>query len=318
MVVVTKKGLRRAGAASALCLAAGLVSASPASAQFWGGWGPPPGRTYVEGIGIAQAADILYTRYGMARVLRVRPTSGNVLQADAIDRRGYRVHFVLDGYNGRVLERYFVGQGPYEQAVPMPPGRVPGDPSSAMLPRGNDDGYDEAALPQRLPERAPAPGVGHEFTPGVQIDRRPAERAQPNGQRQARTPDASTAPAHPKAAPARPKSPDKPETAARPAQPEAAPPTRPVAPKPVAPAETALPRPTTTPPAAPPAAAAPAAEPAAPVRQAAPASPTMPEPLIDPKTGEATKGGAVPVAPLDDAKAAPSTPTPIVPPATLE
>jgi hypothetical protein len=271
-------------------------------------------------------ADVLYSRYGFQRVMRIRSV-GDVYEADAIDRRGYRVHVTLDGYDGRLLESFAVGSRAYDAPVPLPPRGVPGGLPGGYrrVPEGS------AALPSfpdedRFGARPSAPGIGPDPRERILQDKALQDRTSPRPprSREARTPDASTAPApvrKPKAVPALPKpaeqsAPPKSEnTAARPVAPEPAP--QPVAPAPMpAPA----PPPVTAAPApvAPPAAAAPS-EP--PVRQASPAPQRIPEPLVDPKTGKPTgaDNGAVPVAPLDDASSrGPAAASPAVPPATLE
>ncbi len=294
---------------AATVLGAGVtVSAPPASAAMFGAGLTPP-----------DVADLLYTRFRVARVMRIYPT-GDVYQAEAIDRRGYRVHFTIDAYNGALLESYVIGRGAYEAPVPLPPGLVPGAP----VP-------DQPVA--RLPStRAPGPSDGwvRPQEPGA-----PAPRTN----RQARTPDPSAPPANPRVKQTpEPKLPPKPapevapSTAARqpvekPVEPApdvkttVSPPT-PVESAPLAPPATPAPSATVSPPAESPATAAPAApakaapapSASAEVRQALPTR--TPEPLIDPKTGKPPV--SVPVTPLDDAQAPAKPPIKIVPPATLE
>ncbi|MFZ4532832.1 MAG: hypothetical protein ACOYOJ_13600, partial [Alsobacter sp.] len=283
-----------------------------------------------EGLSAPEVVDLLYGRYGMARVMRVRPM-GDVYEAEAIDRRGFRRHFVVDAYNGRILESFVIGRQPYETAVPQPPGLIPGHGRNAMLPPG-----------RLAPERGLAPEYGfpseREPTPGRRAA--PVRPAEPDAApvrprpQQARRPDA-TAPApavRAKPLPDLPKPsgvapvPEKPpETAARPPQSE---PLKPVPARPGSrPADAAArpggdrpagDRPAVTPvPVTPPVAApAPlppplAVETPAQVRPAAPVA-RAPEPLIDPKTGAplGRPGTTIPVAPLDDAVkvSPPSTP----------
>ena len=91
-----------------------------------------------------EVADALYSRYGFQRVMRIRSV-GDVYEADAIDRRGYRVHVTVDGYNGRVLESFAVGSRAYDAPVPVPPRGVPGgyrrapDESAALPSFPNED-----------------------------------------------------------------------------------------------------------------------------------------------------------------------------------
>jgi len=290
------------------------------------------------GFSAPEIVDLPYGRYGMARVMRVRPM-GDVYEAEAIDRRGFRRHFVVDAYNGRILESFVIGRRPYENAVPQPPGLVPERGRNAMLPPG-----------RLAPERGLAPEYGvpseREPAPGRRAaPSRPAEPgatpAQPQPQ-QARRPDAAApAPAvRAKPVPDQPKPagvapvPEKPaETATRPPQVEPPKPA-PVRPGPRPPETAARPgerpageRPAVTPVPVPPPVAAPvplpppmAVETPAPtqVRPAAPVA-RAPEPLIDPKTGApiGRPGTTIPVAPLDDAVRVPPPSTP-VPPALLE
>ncbi|GGH30379.1 hypothetical protein GCM10007036_40930 [Alsobacter metallidurans] len=314
--------VRRFARRGALALAA-LTAATPVLAAPLGSIDAPVGalveRAQWFGFRVApeEIADILYARYGMQRVMRIRSV-GDVYEADAVDRRGFRVHVTLDAQSGRMLESFVVGARAYDAPVPTPPRGVPGgayrDPYRDLPSFPGDD-----QLERRNLRSTPDP-FGAERTP-----------ARPPRNREARTPDAATAPAaprKPKAVPTPPKPteqavpqpapvPDKPaSTAARPAAPEQDA-IKPAAPQAVpAPAPTVVP-PTTTPPVvAPPKPAA--EEPAAPaVRQAAPAPQRIPEPLVDPKTGQ--PNASVPVAPLDDSSnKGPSTPTPSVPPATLD
>ncbi|WP_406854835.1 hypothetical protein ABEG18_20145 [Alsobacter sp. KACC 23698] len=264
-------------------------------------------------MGPGEVADILYSRYGYQRVMRIRSV-GDVFEADAVDRRGYRVHVTVDGYDGRLLESFAVGDRAYDAPAPIPPRSVPGyrgaPVGSAALPPLRDE-------EERYGARPPAARIGPD----------PLERSAPRPprSREARTPDASTAPAparKPKAVPSLPKpaeqsAPPKSETtAARPVAPEPAP--QPVAPAPI-PAPAPPPVTVAPAPAEAPAAAAPQ-EP--PVRQASPAPTRIPEPLVDPKTGKPTASsdnGAVPAAPLDDSSSrGPAAASPAVPPAALD
>jgi hypothetical protein len=222
---------------------------------------------------------MLYTRYRVARVMSVI-TVGDVYHADAIDRRGYRVRFIVDGDNGAVLDSFMVGRSAYEAPVPIPPGLVPNGPGARLAPFGPQ--------PDRLA---------------------PPEPARPVPRRQARTPEPETSASEPgkaKTAPAlrAPTAPAKQEpaplTAARPPEKsDEVPAVKPI----IAP----------PPPSAAPAAPRPPSE----ARQTTPAGRT-PEPLIDPKTGQSN--AAVPVTPLDDAKpvGSPTKPITIMPPATLD
>jgi hypothetical protein len=62
----------------------------------------------------------------------------------ALDRRGYRISFAVDAYNGRVLESFIVRQRPYGAGVPLAPGYdveqpVPQRSRRAMLPRDTQE-----------------------------------------------------------------------------------------------------------------------------------------------------------------------------------
>lgn len=312
--------VRRFARRGAFALAA-LTAATPALAAPLGFIDAPAGalveRAQWFGFRVApeEIADILYARYGMQRVMRIRSV-GDVYEADAVDRRGFRVHLTLDAQSGRMLESFVVGGRAYDAPVPTPPRGVPGGAY-------RDPYRDLPSFPGEEVERRsvrPAPdGLSGERTP-----------ARPPRSREARTPDAATAPAaprKPKAVPTPPKPteqavpqpapvPEKPaSTAARPVAPE------PDAAKPAAPQAVPAPAPTVVPPSTTPPVVAPpkpaAEEPAAPaVRQAAPAPQRIPEPLVDPKTGQ--PNGAVPVAPLDDSSSKAPSSTPSVPPAALD
>src|SRR5690349_13688175 len=112
----------RITAASALGLAAllGVFRPVPAAAGLFG----------ME-LSAPEVADILYSRYRVARVMSVI-TVGNVYQADAIDRRGFRVRFIVDGDNGAVLDSFMIGRSAYEAPVPVPPGLVPAPPAARL------------------------------------------------------------------------------------------------------------------------------------------------------------------------------------------
>jgi len=331
--------------AALLAGAAWTTAATPAAA------GPWPGRDAAltgldqrhdvwfgfGGVSAPEVVDLLYGRYGMARVMRVRPM-GDVYEAEAIDRRGFRRHFVVDAYSGRILESFVVGRRPYEAAVPQPPGMIPGYGRDAMLPPGRlapERGLNpEYGFP---PEREPQPGRRaapvRPAEPGVAPARPlPQQARRPDGVAPAPAVKAKPVPDQPKPSTVAPV-PDKlPETAARPPQVEPAKPTP--APPVTRPADTAArpagdrpggERPAVKPVPVPPPAAAPAplpppiaSEPPAQVRPAAPVA-RAPEPLIDPKTGAplGRPGTAIPVAPLDDAVKVPPPSTP-VPAATLE
>lgn len=269
-----------AGALLAVGLGLGAATLPAPAAAAWLSYG----------LGPPEVADMLYTRYRVARVMRIVPR-GDVYQAEAIDRRGYRVHFTVDAYNGEVLESFVVGRSAYEPPVPVPPGMVPG---GRVQPRFPDEDL-------RGPPAAP-------------------QQVVPPRSRQARSPDATAPATQP-----RPKQTPAPRSAAPKVQPEKVQPDPAPATASRQPAEKAAPaapaiKPTVTPPAAVDSAPKPAetrpadAAPRAPeVRQAGPA-PRTPEPLIDPKTGKPP----VPVAPLEDAAPVAKPPTPIVPPVTLE
>jgi hypothetical protein len=269
-----------------LALAASLSFGQSASA----GWlwpGPAPIQRvqfFSHMLHPAAVAEILYVRYGMARVLYVQPR-GDVYYADALDRRGYRVSFAVDAYNGRVLESFIVGRRPY---------------GAGIAPR--DDV--ERPAPQRS-RRAMLPRDTHEVEPG------PRTRATPKREQRGRATvsrQPSTQPIVPETAPRREKTP---ATAARPVspgepdrrQPNLAP-TAP-APEPVRPAI------------GPPQGGDPSAS--EPARQAGPVS-RVPEPLIDPRTGRRNPSLIdVPPAPLDDTSPRRRTlPAAPVPPASLE
>ena len=70
---------------------------------------PPPPDSFGMELSAPEIADILYARYRVARVMSVI-TVGDVYQADAIDRRGYRVRFIVDGDNGAVLDSFMIGR----------------------------------------------------------------------------------------------------------------------------------------------------------------------------------------------------------------
>ncbi|PSC07061.1 hypothetical protein SLNSH_01420 [Alsobacter soli] len=338
---------------SALALVASVALGGSAFAGPQAMLPPPPSdlvkptQWFGEDSGSSEIADILYSRYGMQRVMRIRAT-GDLYRADAIDRRGYRVRVTLDG-RGRMLDSFVVGSRAYDAPVPLPPRGVPGgeryryvDPQDGTeLPPPGYGRYEQRSYEQRsygapsydqryarTPESRSFEPDGVNPAPDTLSRERPSTRAPKS--RQARNPDAATAPAAPRkpkavpslpktehAAPAKP-APEKPaETAARPAAPEPEA-TKPVTPAPMpAPAPTAVP-PTTTPPVVAP--EKPAAQEPPAVRQAAPAPQRIPEPLVDPKTGQptgsASGGGSVPAAPLDDSSK--KADTPMVPPATLE
>lgn len=336
-----------------LALAAGLAAAGSAAA------GPaapvtgfPGGSAVVHaaffgfgGPSAPEVVEMLYRRYGALRVLYVRP-AGDIYQAELIDRSGYRLHYTIDAYDGRVLERYIMGRN--ERPVPVPPGMVPGGqmmpdrmpPPPVEYQYRRDPGYPrEAGLPPAatmpsapvarrtvaptIPSARPGavqsaplpepPLTGRATTPDVDPSQRRAPQAAP--------PQTSVLPSEPlttEPAPApRRLEPRKPATA------RAEPAPSPELPKP-APVKPEVVRPVTPPPAAAPAPLAeprtttpPAREPArADVRPAVPSTARIPEPLIDPKTGRPT--ASVPVAPLDDAQKPTRPSGPMVPPATLD
>src|SRR5690242_13114385 len=104
---------RDAGVALYLLLAAGCAgAASPAAAgpldPFFPSGGPfGPGAVVLEPRGRLtppQVVDIVYARYGAARVMTVR-NRGGIYEVDAIDRRGRRVRYTLDSLDGELLER---------------------------------------------------------------------------------------------------------------------------------------------------------------------------------------------------------------------
>jgi hypothetical protein len=309
------------------------VWAQPASAGWL--WPDSPydrGQFFQRQLPPHAVADILYSRYGMARVMSVRPR-GDVYWADAIDRRGYRVRFTIDGFNGRVLESYVVGTGPYEAAVPVPPGAVPREAR-------REDFFAPEPAPPPSNRRAMIPRDERELDPATPPRRNEKKKPPPKSQAARQPP---TTPLQPPAPAAKPEE-KLPETAARPAGPaeqpgpdklDVAPPSP--APEPMKPTGSAPtvapPRPAEKPaepaPAARPAEARPSepakpaeAEPPKPDRPAARAeaagtgSSKIPEPLIDPKTGRHNPSTIdVPPAPLDDApskRAAPSAPPPPV------
>ncbi len=335
--------------AALLAGVAWTTGAAPAAAGPWLGTGAAqtaPGLKHnvwfdYGGFSAPEIVDLLYGRYGMARVMRVRPM-GDVYEAEAIDRRGFRRHFVVDAHNGRILESFVIGRQPYETAVPQPPGLIPGHGRNAMLPPGRLAPERGLAPEYGFPaERDPVPGRRAAPVRPAQPDAAPV-RPQPQPQpQQARRPDAAAPvpavkakplpdlPKPPGVAPV----PEKPpETAARPPQTEPLKPV-PTRPGPRPPETAARPggdrpagdRPAVTPVPVPPPVAAPvplppplAVETPAQVRPAAPVA-RAPEPLIDPKTGAplGRPGTTIPVAPLDDAVRVPPRSTP-VPPALLE
>ena len=216
-------------------------------------------------------------------------TVGDVYQADAIDRRGYRVRFIVDGDSGAVLDRFVVGRSAYEAPVPIPPGLVPSDPGirlapSAPLPRSL--GTETPRAPARSKQvRTPEPGASSD-EPGKVGRDSPVEPAP-----SLRT---TPAPTRNESAPSSAERPGSPVRDSRdPRSPVAAPSSTEPAPKSSPPREAASTGPTTP-------------------------APRTPEPLIDPKTGRSTS--SVPVTPLDDARPASGArkPIAIVPPAPLE
>ena len=86
-------------------------------------------------VSAPEVADMLYTRYRVARVMSII-TVGDVYHADAIDRRGYRIRFIVDGDNGAVLDSFMVGRSAYEAPVPIPPGLVPNGQGARLAPFG--------------------------------------------------------------------------------------------------------------------------------------------------------------------------------------
>ena len=299
-------------ALSVLALAAGLaVMPGPASAGPFDGFFPSggpfgPGRSVVRTARLSspQIVDILYSRYGVARIILVRPLSV-VYEVDAIDRRGQRVRYTVDAFDGQLLERAMLGA--YEAPVPLPPGSIP----MARAPRPGAPLYGE-------------PPSAELYDPGIAPRTYPRAPAQPSRERQVRRPDGFDAPeGRPFRRPVRKADP---ATSAPSAALPTGPTVVPVERKPLdppastaarAPAEAPAEKPAAVkpPPAQAPAAAAPPAlRPASPapaqprevgsVKQAAPSAATrIPEPLIDPKTGKPTGASpSVPVAPLDDVK----------------
>jgi len=272
----TRRSTQRASwwvcAASTLGLGAlsGVLHPAPASAGFFG----------ME-LSAPEVADILYARYRVARVMSVI-TVGNVYQADAIDRRGYRVRFIVDGDNGAVLDSFMIGRSAYEAPVPIPPGLVP-PPAARLAP--------SPMLRSVPPEPKNLPRSRQATTPDPRSITDDPGKARPD-------PGAKPSPSL-RAVPSPSRQEPEPPTAARPSAPAQ---------------EPQSPKPTVTVPSQPD--ASPRSQPAE-ARQANPVS-RMPEPLIDPKTGRAA--GSVPVTPLDETRPAGGTPKPItvVPPAPLE
>lgn len=269
------RACRAAGIGALLLSGAVLATATPAAAAMFG-----------YGMSAPDVADMLYARYRVARVMRVVPT-GDVFQADAIDRRGFRIHYTIDGYTGEVLESFVMGRVAYEPAVPVPPGLVPGGPALRDVPPASDE---EIVRPE--PRRQPLPQKGRQArtpdpsapVPGPKVKQVPAPK--PSAPAPV-TPAPATAARQPAEKPPEPVAPAAPQVVAPPAQ----------AVKPVTPAQPGV------------------GESKAPeVRQAAPAR--LPEPLIDPKTGQPS--GGVPVAPLDAPQPDAKPPITIVPPAPLE
>src|SRR6478672_8839392 len=90
-------------ALSVLALAAGLaIMPGPASAGPFDGFFPSggpfgPSQSVIRTARLTspQIVDILYSRYGVARIILVRPLS-EVYEVDAIDRRGARVRYTVD------------------------------------------------------------------------------------------------------------------------------------------------------------------------------------------------------------------------------
>jgi hypothetical protein len=339
---------RRAWRASRISLAFFAASTSmalwaPSASAGWLWPDSPYARPYDRGqffqrqLPPSVIANMLYSRYGMARVMSVRPR-GDVYWADAIDRRGYRVRFTIDGFNGQVLESFVVGTSPYEAAVPIPPGAVPRQAR-------REDFFEQEPAPPPSNRRAMIPRDERELDPAT-----PAKR--PDKKKPPKTQAARQPPTAPLQAPSPAPKPDekRPETAARPPapadlpaapdKPEIAPPAP--TPEPVKPAESVAPvepvkpveKPAETRPAEParPAEARPAepvkpaeAEPPKPERPAARAeaagtgSTRIPEPLIDPKTGRRNPSAIeVPPAPLDDAPSKKAEPSVLPPPVSLE
>jgi hypothetical protein len=286
--------LCRAAGLAVLLAAGGVASAAPASAAMFG-----------YGMSAPDIADLLYARYRVARVMRV-VSSGDLFEADAIDRRGFRMHFTIDAYSGEVLDSYIMGRVAYEPAVPVPPGLVPNGSSVQPYPPapGEENLRSEpgrARLPQRgrqarNPDAATAPA------PGPKVKQVPAPKVAPAPAPAPVAPAPATASRQPPEKAPESFSPSPPQTVTPPAQ--VVRPVTPLEPKPteVKPSET---RPAET---------KPSGHRPSEARQAAPAR--LPEPLIDPKTGQPS--GGVPVAPLDATKPDAKAPITIVPPAPLE
>lgn len=316
-------------ALSVLALAAGLaIMPGPASAGPFDGFFPSggpfgPSQSVIRTARLTspQIVDILYSRYGVARIILVRPLS-EVYEVDAIDRRGARVRYTVDAFDGQLLERAMLGA--YEAPVPLPPGSIP----MARAPRPGAPVYSE-------------PPSAELYDPEIAPKTYPRTPAQPFRERQVRRPDASTLPKAAVPQPGPQVGTTDPATSTPSATLPGGPTLVPVERKPLdppastaarAPAEAPAEKPAAVkpPPAvAPTAVAPPALRPASPapaqprevgsVKQAAPVAATrIPEPLIDPKTGKPTGASpSVPVAPLDDIKR-PSGDTPMVPPALLD
>ena len=115
-----------------------------------------------------------YSRYGVARIILVRPLS-EVYEVDAIDRRGARVRYTVDAFDGQLLERAMLGA--YEAPVPLPPGSIP----MARAPRPGAPVYSE-------------PPSAELYDPDIAPKTYPRTPAQPFRERQVRRPDASTLP----------------------------------------------------------------------------------------------------------------------------
>lgn len=330
-VLVLAAGLAASGAALAgpATPVTGITGASAVvPAAFFGIGGPSA----------PEVVEMLYRRYGALRVLYVRPV-GDIYQAELIDRSGYRLHYTIDAYDGRILERYIMGRN--ERPAPVPPGMVPGGqmmpdrmpPPPVEYQYRRDPGYPrEAGLPPATAPVAPrtvAPMVPAPRAGAVQSaplgeppvaarpelrELDPQTRTVPHGlPSQASVPPAEAQPTD--VAPAQ-RRPDTRKPATARVDPAPAPelpkpaPVKPEVVRPVAPPVTAVPSvaPTTTP--------APREPARADVRPAVPSTAKIPEPLIDPRTGKPTV--SVPVAPLDDAQKPTKPSGPMVPPATLD
>ncbi|MHB2165466.1 hypothetical protein [Alsobacter sp. R-9] len=306
---------------AALILPAGSAQAQPMA--FWG-WGPPgpaveerlPPGTY-RSYSSRQIAEILYRRHGAAQVLMVRP-AGDVFDAEVIDRRGYRVRYVIAPDTAEILERVVLGERRWERDPAVPPGLVP-QPGP---------GRDRAPAPREA-RREPAERTAPVAPPVQEGPSVTVPRVGPVEQRPLPEPPVAAKPKGPEAEPAPPRAPaatpspapGAPAASPDRAEPQAAPQrtpqpkpelARPPALQPETP-RTVTPAPTGAPPAAGAAPQRPATAQTRPVQ----APPRIPEPLVDPKTGQKNPLATVPVAPLDET-VKPSGPVTIVPPAPLE